>query len=72
MLELLQGNLVPEGFEATDEATLESVLVAVVEVVAAEVVEVGAVLEEVVADDEDRVGDGDGRLLLAPAASRWY
>src|SRR3954447_4554773 len=70
VLGLLQGDLVAEGFEAADEPALESILVAAIEVVAAEIVEVGALLEEVVADDEDRVGDGDGRLLLAPAGSQ--
>ena len=60
MLDLLQGDLVAEGFEARDEAAFEGVLVAPVEVVAAEIVEVGAMLEEVVTDDEDRVSDGDG------------
>ena len=38
------------------------------EVVAAEVVVVGVVGEEVPADDEDRVADGDGGLLLADPA----
>ena len=69
-LGLLQADLVAERFEALDETTLESVLVAAVEVVAAEVMEVGAILEEVVADDEDRVGDGDGRLLLTTAGGQ--
>src|SRR5690242_7677697 len=69
-VDLLQADLIAEGFEALDETTLESILVAAIEVVAAEIVEVGAILEEVVADDEDRVGDGDGRLLLAPAGGQ--
>ena len=45
----LDGDLVAEGFEATDEAALDGVLVALVEVVAAEVLVGGAVLEQVVA-----------------------
>src|SRR5690349_7396929 len=61
----LDGDLVAEGFEASDEPPFEGVLVAAVEEVGAEVVEVGAVLEEVVGDDEDRAGDGDGRGVLA-------
>ena len=52
MLDFLQADLVAKGFEALDETTLEGILVAAVEVVAAEIVEVGAILEEVVADDE--------------------
>ena len=48
-----------------DEASFEGVLVAAIQEVSTEVGEGGAVLEEVVADDEDRVGDGDDRFLLA-------
>src|SRR5690606_12429053 len=43
-------------------------VVAAAEVVAAEVVVVGAVGDEVPADHQDRVGNGHGRLLLAYAA----
>ena len=52
MLDFLQADLVAKGFEALDETTLEGILVAAVEVVAAEIAEVGAILEEVVADDK--------------------
>ena len=47
--DLLQADLVAERFEAADETTFEGILVAAIEVVAAEIVEVGAILEEVVA-----------------------
>src|SRR4029079_7122564 len=68
--DLLERDGVDEGLEAADEPALESVLVAAVEVVTAEVVEIGAILEEVVTDDQDRVGDRDGGPLLAPAGSQ--
>src|SRR3712207_2811055 len=64
LLDLLDGDLVAELLKAGDEATFQGVPVAAVEVVAAEVAEGGAVLEEVVGVDEDRVGDGDGGPLL--------
>ena len=68
-LDPLQADLVAKGFETADETTFEGILVAAVEEVAAEVGEGGAVFEEVVADDEDRVGHGDSGFLLA-ATSR--
>src|SRR5690349_4228437 len=66
--DLFNGDLVAEGFEALDEAVLEGVLVAAVEEVGAEVVVGAAILEEMVGDDQDRVGDGDGGLVGATAS----
>jgi hypothetical protein len=69
-LDLLEVDFVAEGFEPTDEPSFKGVLVAAVEVVAAKVAKGCAVLEEVIGIDQDRVGDGDGGLLLATSAGQ--
>src|SRR3954469_7416400 len=64
--DLFDGDLVAERFEPADAAAFYGILISTVEEVGAEVVVGAAVLEEVVGDDEDRVGDGDGGLVGAP------
>src|SRR5688572_31367782 len=65
--EWLDGDLQAQTFEASDEAMLDGVGVAVVEVIGAEVDVVALVLEHVVGNNEDRVADGDDRALPAAA-----
>jgi hypothetical protein len=66
----LEGDLVAEALESLDEAALDGVAVALVEVGGAEVLVDGAVREQVVGDDEDGVANRDGGLLLAPAGGQ--
>ena len=63
--ELGQGDLAAELLELSDQVVLAAVRSGSSgEVVTAEVLVVGVVGEEVPADDEDGVADGDGRLFL--------
>src|SRR5688572_18151883 len=67
ILRALEIDLVAEGFELLDAAASDAVGVALERIVRAEILVLGAVLEEVVDDDEDGVADGDdGALLPAP------
>ena len=61
----MQGDPVTQGVELLDQAVALAVGVAAGEVVPAEVVVVAVVGEQVPADHQDGVGDGDGGLLLA-------
>src|SRR3954463_5987394 len=61
----LQGDPVTEAVELLDEAVALPVGVAAGEVVPAEVVVVALVGQQMPADDQDGVADGDGGLLLA-------
>src|SRR3954453_11109054 len=64
---LLQADVVAQALELGDEPVALAVGVASGEVVPAEVVVVGVVDQQVPADDQDGVADGDGSLLLADA-----
>lgn len=67
--DFVEGDSVAEAVELFDQSVASMVrVVAVGEVVAAEVLVVGVLGEEVPADDQDRVGDGDGGFLLADPA----
>ena len=61
----LERDGVAEGFEAADEAALDVVALALIEVGGAQLPVGGPVAEQVVADDQDGVGDGDDGPLLA-------
>ena len=56
---------VAKGFEATDETALDVLPLALVEVGGAELSVGGLLVEQVIDDDQDRVGDGDDGTLLA-------
>jgi hypothetical protein len=62
--------VVAECLELGDGALTHSIGVAVDEEVAAELMVVAVVGEQVPGDDQDRVSDSDGSLLLAEAASQ--
>src|SRR3954465_1375815 len=70
LCDCFQGDPVAEAVELLDEPVASPVGVAAGEVVPAEVVVVAVVGEQVPADDQDGVGDGDGRLFLADSAGQ--
>src|SRR4051794_38335091 len=61
----LEDDSVAEGLKLGQSALAGSICVALYEVVATEIVVVAAFGEQMPGDDQDGVGDGDGRLLLA-------
>src|SRR5438034_1952339 len=61
-----EGHLEPEAFEAADEPALAMLRVEPVEVVRPEVLVDGVgIVEQVIGDDEDAVGDREGGALVA-------
>src|SRR5687767_1540735 len=60
---------VAEGFEPTDEAAFDVLSLALVEVGGAQLPIGGLIAEQVVDDDQDRVGDGDNGALLTASGS---
>ena len=64
----VEGDLVAEGLELGDGSLAGTVAVAADEEVAAKVGIVAVVGQQVPGNDQDRVADGDGRLLLADPA----
>ena len=62
---MIQSDFVPERFETPDSAAFDRPAIALIEVGGAEILIGGAAGGQMVVDDQDRMGHGDGRSLPA-------
>jgi hypothetical protein len=63
-----QGHRVAQALEAVDEAPFHCLTIPLIEVIASQVAVDGPLCQHVIGNDQDGVGDGDGRLCPTAAS----